>query len=175
MKNKYLLLTLASGLILAPNCKKEKNKEHKKTSKVQMERGDAMATTPEDAAACPLRHYRILHARFTPEECRFRYTKTQELNETIRDEPHCLNIVKDTLDEYPEIINLNPWGITPLMAACMEKNEEIVRYLLDQPGIDVNAVDPVNLYSALYWAEIHRNREIIQMLLDAGARRFDCG
>lgn len=59
-------------------------------------------------------------------------------------------------------------GQTFLMIACQLGNCQIIRRLLDEPSIDVNAVDNDN-WTALLNAAKQGFADIIVLLLDAGA------
>ena len=60
-------------------------------------------------------------------------------------------------------------GETPLMAAARTGRVEAVRLLLTK-GIDVNATDSLQNQSALMWAAAEGHTEVVNALLEAGAK-----
>ena len=60
---------------------------------------------------------------------------------------------------------------TALHEAALRNHVSIVEYLLQQPGIDVDAQD-VDLYTPLMLAAHKGNKHIVKMLLEAGADQF---
>lgn len=59
-------------------------------------------------------------------------------------------------------------GSTPLMAAACMALFDVVRFLLEQPGLNIDAVD-LDGMSALHWAVWAVQPDIVQLLLDKGA------
>jgi ankyrin repeat protein len=66
-------------------------------------------------------------------------------------------------------------GFTPLMIACNSGQEEVVKLLINQPGIEINAVNEMeDSYTALDYAIPH-NLSIIQTLLRQQSTNLDIG
>jgi len=63
-------------------------------------------------------------------------------------------------------------GNNALMSATYQGNEELVAFLLSQPGIKLDKYDIDDGFTALMWAVKHGNTEIVDMLLKAGANPF---
>ena len=74
--------------------------------------------------------------------------------------------VVDVLIQYGADVNSKYNGITPLMVACRRKHYEIVQRLLQEPKIDIDAVD-LNGKSALHFAILTSN--IVTALVTKGA------
>eukprot|EP01116_Phalansterium_solitarium_P024696 TRINITY_DN9119_c0_g1_i1.p1 TRINITY_DN9119_c0_g1~~TRINITY_DN9119_c0_g1_i1.p1 ORF type:complete len:1155 (+),score=322.34 TRINITY_DN9119_c0_g1_i1:118-3465(+) len=62
----------------------------------------------------------------------------------------------------------DPDGLTPLHHVCVSGNVEIARFLLAQPGIDLDIADTTES-AAVHKACFHGRHEILLLLLDAGA------
>jgi ankyrin repeat protein len=59
-------------------------------------------------------------------------------------------------------------GRTPLMHAVLEGDPDLVRFLIDR-GVDVNAADHGQKWTALHFAARDQNTPVVRLLLDAGA------
>lgn len=79
-----------------------------------------------------------------------------------------LDAVKEIYKEFPSIIKNNTKkGYTPLIHAIIQKQNKIIKYLIEI-GIDVNELDDEN-DNALIFASHNGNTTVIKMLLKAGA------
>lgn len=58
-----------------------------------------------------------------------------------------------------------PYGHTLLYEACLNGNQDIVRYLLSLGNIDVNAIDELHRETALHAAASGGYNDIVQLLL----------
>lgn len=63
---------------------------------------------------------------------------------------------------------------TPLWHAATEGHEDVVKFLLRQEGINVNAFD-VNHWTSLFQATRHGHIKVVELLLEAGADVFLAG
>ena len=80
-----------------------------------------------------------------------------------------LSLVQDTISRYPECINLENSGMTPLFYACDGGHADVVEYLISQ-GANVNHSDSIG-QTALHVAAIVEgsgNGIVYKLLLCAG-------
>ena len=75
--------------------------------------------------------------------------------------------VVDVLIQYGVDVNRKYNGITPLMVACKRGHCGIVQRLLQEPNIDIDAVDSISGKSALHFAIL--TSEIVTALVTKGA------
>ena len=73
--------------------------------------------------------------------------------------------VRSALARGDDVNSKNSYGITALMHAVENKQNSIVKLLLDQPAVDVNLKDNVFSRTALHWAASGNNVEGARMLL----------
>ena len=75
-----------------------------------------------------------------------------------------LDKVRSALARGKDVNDKSPNGRTALMYAVMNKHNSIVKLLLDQPGVKINAKDSLNR-TALHYAAWANNPEAARMLL----------
>jgi ankyrin repeat protein len=71
-----------------------------------------------------------------------------------------------------EGINVNlqdRWGQTPLILAVRNSHFEAVKLLLQHDGIDINQKPGYSNRAALKWAKVHRDQDMVDILLSHGA------
>jgi len=73
--------------------------------------------------------------------------------------------VRSALARGDDVNSKNSYGITALMHAVENKQNSIVKLLLDQPAVDVNLKDNVFSRTALHWAASGNNVAGARMLL----------
>ena len=84
-----------------------------------------------------------------------------------------LDCLKILVEKNEDVVNLkgSVGEQTPLMAACMHGEVDIVEYLLSKPNIDVNAKDE-NGDTALHYAAFEHQIAILDMLVHSGAKNL---
>ncbi|WP_427169620.1 ankyrin repeat domain-containing protein [Fusobacterium nucleatum] len=73
------------------------------------------------------------------------------------------------LEKYGDFADTANNGITPLMKASIIENLEIVKLLIEDYGAEINAQNDIQKYTALDFAMITKNIEIINYLKSKGA------
>lgn len=94
------------------------------------------------------------------------------LHDAVKNQqPEVLKLLLNWTGEEPNVLDRNDLlvGKTPLQAAVICNNEDLVEILLGDPQVDVNRTTSTVKRTALLEAELKRNEKIINLLLDAGA------
>jgi ankyrin repeat protein len=80
-----------------------------------------------------------------------------------------LPFVKFIVRYFPELVNTpGRAGLTPLMSAA-QLGSPVFDWILDEKGVDINKTNKDNGYSALAYAIVSGNLDIVKKLLKAGA------
>jgi ankyrin repeat protein len=98
----------------------------------------------------------IEQAEETREECFVldaRFGELDDIKEALNEDPSLLNV-----DDKPDRQN------TALMMASCNGHAEVVKYLCEQPGIEVDHLN-VSGSSALHWASQQGHKEVSLILL----------
>ncbi|MGI2299055.1 ankyrin repeat domain-containing protein [Candidatus Cardinium hertigii] len=86
----------------------------------------------------------------------------QDLSDAISNSD--IELVNYLLKNGANINQRNDYGHTPLYSAAKEGNIEIVKVLLKDENIDVNATHE-DKYTVLHWAAFQNNPELVELLL----------
>ena len=78
-----------------------------------------------------------------------------------------LQYVRALVNAGADVNEFNVLGISPLINAVMQDDEEMTRYLI-QLGADVNLISTMFRRSALMWAAVRGSTNCIPILLDVG-------
>lgn len=73
------------------------------------------------------------------------------------------------LKKYGNFADTANNGITPLMKACIIENLEIVKLLIEKYGAEINAQNDIQRWTALDFAMVTKNIEVIEYLKSKGA------
>lgn len=73
------------------------------------------------------------------------------------------------LKKYGDFADTANNGITPLMKACIIENLEIIKLLIEKYGAEINAQNDIQRWTALYFAMVTKNTEVIEYLKSKGA------
>ena len=73
------------------------------------------------------------------------------------------------LEKYGDFVDTANNGITPLMKACIIENLEIVKLLIEKYGAEINAQNDIQRWTALDFAMVTKNIEVIEYLKSKGA------
>jgi len=66
-------------------------------------------------------------------------------------------------------LNITSRNITPLINACINRNFNMVSFLIEKCDVDINFKDPVNKYNALATSIYYNIPKMIKLLIDYGA------
>ena len=89
-------------------------------------------------------------------------TKTEKFKEMS--EKYCKEIKKNI--NYRYSLNI---GINALMKACIIENFEIIKLLIEKYGAEINAQNDIQKWTALDFAMVTKNTEVIEYLKSKGA------
>ena len=73
------------------------------------------------------------------------------------------------LEKYGDFVDTANNGITPLMKACIIENLEIIKLLIEKYGAEINAQNDIQKWTALDFAMVTKNTEVIEYLKSKGA------
>lgn len=73
------------------------------------------------------------------------------------------------LKKYGDFADTANNGITPLMKACIIENLEIIKLLIEKYGAEINAQNDIQRWTALDFAMVTKNTEVIEYLKSKGA------
>ena len=73
------------------------------------------------------------------------------------------------LEKYGDFVDTANNGITPLMKACIIENLEIIKLLIEKYGAEINAQNDIQRWTALDFAMVTKNTEVIEYLKSKGA------
>ena len=73
------------------------------------------------------------------------------------------------LEKYGDFVDTANNGITPLMKACIIENLEIIKLLIEKYGAEINAQNDIQRWTALDFAMVTKNIEVIEYLKSKGA------
>ena len=73
------------------------------------------------------------------------------------------------LEKYGNFADTANNGITPLMKACIIENLGIVKLLIEDYGAEINAKNDIQKWTALDFAMVTKNIEVIEYLKSKGA------
>ena len=73
------------------------------------------------------------------------------------------------LKKYGNFADTANNGITPLMKACIIENLEIIKLLIEKYGAEINAQNDIQRWTALDFAMVTKNIEVIEYLKSKGA------
>lgn len=73
------------------------------------------------------------------------------------------------LEKYGDFADTANNGITPLMKACIIENLEIIKLLIEKYGAEINAQNDIQRWTALDFAMVTKNTEVIEYLKSKGA------
>lgn len=80
-----------------------------------------------------------------------------------------LKTIESLLETGVDVNSKSEYGATALAYACDKGHVEVVKFLISK-GADVEATDRFYNFNPLTWARIHTHDEIIQILVEAGAK-----
>ena len=73
------------------------------------------------------------------------------------------------LEKYGDFVDTANNGITPLMKACIIENLEIIKLLIEKYGAEINVQNDIQRWTALDFAMVTKNTEVIEYLKSKGA------
>ena len=73
------------------------------------------------------------------------------------------------LKKYGDFADTANNGITPLMKACIIENLEIIKLLIEKYGAEINVQNDIQRWTALDFAMVTKNTEVIEYLKSKGA------